>query len=116
VKFKVDENLPHELVADIRAAGHDADSVPDEGLKGALDPVLMQHVQQDGRALITLDKGIADIRSYPPSQYFGLVLFRPKTGGRGEVLDFVRRNLPAVFQLSLRGRLVVVSETGIRMR
>ena len=116
MKFKVDENLPVEIVADLRPAGYNADSVHDEGLTGALDPILLQRVQSEGRALFTLDKGIADIRVYPPSQYPGLILFRPKSAGRGEVLNFVRQNLPAVLQLSLAGRLVVVSDTGIRVR
>lgn len=35
MKFKLDENLPVDLVSDLRQAGHDADSVPDEGLTGA---------------------------------------------------------------------------------
>jgi hypothetical protein len=30
VKFKLDENLPVDLVSDLREAGHDADSVLDE--------------------------------------------------------------------------------------
>jgi hypothetical protein len=33
VKFKLDENLPVELVTDLRSMGHDADTVIDEGLR-----------------------------------------------------------------------------------
>ena len=32
MKFKIDEDLPAEVTADLRAAGHDADTVFDEGL------------------------------------------------------------------------------------
>ena len=31
MKFKADENLPIELLADLRAAGHEAQTVPEEG-------------------------------------------------------------------------------------
>jgi hypothetical protein len=88
MRFKVDENLPVEIVLDLRMAGHDAESVPAEDLGGALDRMLLERVQQEQRALLTLDKGIANIRVYPPDQYHGLVLFRLKTSGRRAVVDF----------------------------
>ncbi len=34
MKFKLDENLPAELLDDPRAAGHEGTSVPGEGLPG----------------------------------------------------------------------------------
>jgi hypothetical protein len=40
VKFKIGENLPVELVMDLRGLGHDADTVVDEGLRGAADPAV----------------------------------------------------------------------------
>lgn len=41
MKFKLDENLPVELAADLRALGHDADTVADESLCGMPDPVVV---------------------------------------------------------------------------
>ena len=35
MKFKLDENLPIELAADLRISGYDVDTVIDEGLRGA---------------------------------------------------------------------------------
>lgn len=116
MKFKVDENLPTEIVADIRAAGHDADSVYDEGLAGAPDSAIMARVQSEGRAVLTMDKGIADVRLYPPDQYAGLILLRPRTSGRAATLAFVRKHLPMLLQATLTGRLYVITETGIRIR
>ena len=116
MKFKVDENLPTEIVADIRAAGHDADSVYDEGFAGAPDSTIMAHVHAEGRAILTMDKGIADVRAYPPEQYSGLVLLRPRTSGRAATLAFVRKHLPMLLQANLVGRLYVVTDTGIRIR
>ncbi len=116
MKFKVDENLPSEVVADIRAAGHDADSVFDEGLNGAPDSTIMARIQSEGRAILTLDKGIADVRVYPPDQYAGLILLRPRTTGRAATLAFVRKHLTTLLQATLSGHLFVVSDTGIRIR
>jgi hypothetical protein len=35
MKLELDENIPVELIDDLRGAGHDGDSVQDEGLAGA---------------------------------------------------------------------------------
>jgi len=65
VKFRVDENLPVELVADLRAAGHEAQTAREEGLAGAPDPTLIEKVRSEARVLLTMDKGIANVRAYP---------------------------------------------------
>jgi predicted nuclease of predicted toxin-antitoxin system len=116
LKFKLDENLPQELAKDFVDRGHEADTVVGEGLKGAVDPVVLHHVRIEGRVLLTLDKGIADVRIYPPKDYAGLVLLRPQSTGRKAVLDFVRGNLDAILSHELSGRLMVVSESSIRLR
>jgi len=76
VRFKVDENLPVEVAEILRTAGHDAATVNDEAVGGASDPDLASLVRRESRALITLDTGFADIRSYPPKEYKGLVVLR----------------------------------------
>jgi hypothetical protein len=50
MNFKIDENLPTELADDLRQFGHHADTVLD-------------------RTLLTLDKGIADVRRLPASRF-----------------------------------------------
>jgi predicted nuclease of predicted toxin-antitoxin system len=116
VKFKLDENLPTELVADLSEWGHDADTVLDEGLRGAPDPTVMQAAHLAGRILLTLDKGIANLQRYPMAQQVGVVLFRPDTLGRRAVLAFVREHLSKVLELDLHGRLTVVGPNRIRFR
>lgn len=116
MKFKIDENLPSELVGDLRAAGHEAETVLEEGLVGSPDPPILDRVKREGLVLLTMDRGIADVRAYPPEHYPGIVLFRPRTSGRGAVLAFIRRHLPALLQADLPGRLLVMSERGIRIR
>jgi len=116
MRFKLDENLPAELVGDLRSAGHEAQTVPEEGLAGAPDPVLVERMRTEGRVFLTMDKGIADTRTYPPSQYPGIILFRPPSSGRGAVLTFIRRHLSTILCTDPTGRLLVVSERGIRIR
>ena len=44
MRFKLDENLPVELLEDLRAAAHEADGLRDEGLIGAPDDVVLDLV------------------------------------------------------------------------
>jgi predicted nuclease of predicted toxin-antitoxin system len=116
MKFKLDEHLPVELAEDLRKAGHDATTVVEQGLSGADDAVIMSEVQAEGRAILTMDKGIANVAAYPPDKFAGIVLFRPHSSGRGAVLQFIRQHLSAVLTLVSPGKLIVVSDRGIRMR
>ena len=61
---------------------HDAVTVLDQGLGGAKDFQLASICKGERRAIVTLDKDFSDIRSYPPSEYAGLVVFRLQTQGR----------------------------------
>ena len=71
MKFKIDENLPAEIADDLKAAGHDADTVGDQGLAGAADQLV-----RSGAIRWTDIPDIADVRTYPPLQYPGIILFR----------------------------------------
>ena len=116
MKIKLDENLPAELVADFRAAGIDTLAVDQQGLVGSADAVILAAVRGEGRIIMTMDKGIADVRAYPPGEYPGIILIRPASAGRSAAMSLVRRYLPALIGRDLRGRLLVVSERGIRQR
>src|SRR5437899_697916 len=105
MRFKVDENLPGEIATDLRAAGHEAETAFDKGLAGAVDSVIIARVQSEGRAILTMDKGMADIRAYPPGQFAGIILLRPGSMGRSAVLAFARQHLPNLLAMNLNGRL-----------
>jgi predicted nuclease of predicted toxin-antitoxin system len=76
VKFKLDENLPASSAAILAGAGHDVDTVGQEGLSGAPDPEVVAAAAAAGRVLISLDVGLGDIRAYPPGSHAGIVVLR----------------------------------------
>jgi predicted nuclease of predicted toxin-antitoxin system len=65
---KLDENVPVEAAAFLRAAGWNCDTVRDEGLVGAEDPTVAAACKTEARVLFTLDRDFADIRAYPPKE------------------------------------------------
>jgi predicted nuclease of predicted toxin-antitoxin system len=93
VKVKLDENLGRPHVALLKRYKYDADRVSDEGLSGIIDPQLWVHVRREGRFLITLDLGFADVRRYALGTHPGILLLRPRRKGRNSVNLVLRRVL-----------------------
>lgn len=116
MRFKVDENLPVDVVEVLRAAGHDADTVAEEQLGGAPDSAVAFVCRNEQRALITLDRGFADIRAYPPADYAGIVVLRPAHQDKATVVALVRGWLPLLTRHPLPGHLWIVEPNRLRLR
>jgi predicted nuclease of predicted toxin-antitoxin system len=116
MKFKVDENLPIELADLLISAGHDAVSVLDQKLGGADDDDIAPVCQREARAFVTFDLGFSDIRSYPPSKYPGLIVFRLKSQEKPHVLKVCERLLGILEKEDVVQRLWIVEESRVRIR
>lgn len=91
MKFKVDENLPVEVAECLRQSGHDGNTVNQEGLGGERDARIFEVCKREHRVLITLDTDFADIRTYPPGEYPGIVVLRLNRQDKNYVLGWVER-------------------------
>lgn len=117
MRFKVDENLPPEVVSLLSDTGHDAHSVWDEALNGKPDALVAEACQRGNRALLTLDLGFADIRTYPPEDFAGLIVLRLQNQSRAHVVSVCTRLLPLLAASEvLEGYLLIVDEFGVRIR
>ena len=87
MRVKLDENLPVQLKRLFAESGHDAATVVDEGLGGASDTEVAAVCIGEERVLVTQDLDFCDIRTYPPVEYFGIVVFRLSTGARDALLE-----------------------------
>lgn len=116
MRFKLDENLPIGLAVLFREAGHDAVTVLDQGLGGVRDDDLASACIRENRTIVTFDTDFSDIRTFPPSAYSGLVVFRLDSQARDHVLEIGTRFLRALSNAALDGQLWIVEESRIRMR
>jgi predicted nuclease of predicted toxin-antitoxin system len=105
-----------ELAEELRGAGHEAVTVDDQRLVGANDWHLSEVCKTEGRVFVTLDLDFADIRTYPPNEYPGLIVLRLGRQDKLHVLDVFRRMLKTIVQEPLDSRLWVVEENRIRIR
>ena len=116
MRAKLDENVPIEAAELLRAAGWICDTVHDEGLAGADDPTVGAACQAEARVLFTLDLDFADIRTYPPNKYVGIVVFRPAEPSRRQVLQLVARVLPVLAAEWAEHQLWIVEPGRVRVR
>ena len=116
MKFKVDENLPRSLAEVITSLGHEADTVPQQGLAGRQDAEVWAAAQESGRFLITQDLDFADIRRFAPGTHHGLLLVRLRDPGRAALIARVQR-LFAEHDVEAWARcFVVATDRKVRVR
>lgn len=122
MRLKLDENLPPIAAVRISDAGYDACTVHDQGLQGTDDLDLAKICHAENRAMVTLDRGFANLRRYPPEAFSGIVVLRPQNQLLASILGVVDRLIHALDQaaassdLALTGRLWVVEPQRLRVR
>ncbi len=116
MKFKVDENLPVEAAELLRNEGYEAVTVREQNLEGSTDQNIAKVCNKEGRALITMDKDFANIRSYPPGESFGLIVLRLRRQDKAHVLKTIERILPILRKEQPEKQLWIVEENSIRIR
>ena len=87
MKFKIDENLPIEVGESLRNEGYDSVTVLNQNLSGTSDTNLAEICLKERRILVTLDIDFADIRTYPPEKYAGIIVLRLKRQDKLHVLE-----------------------------
>lgn len=116
MRIKLDENLPAELVAELRALGHDVEDVYAGGLSGRPDEEVWAATQAEQRVLITQDVRFADARMFTAGQHAGFVLVRLKRAGRRALIARVRDVFQREDVESWTGCLIVIGDAKIRVR
>lgn len=114
MKFKIDENLPTDLVEELIRMGHSADTVNDEGLQGRPDDDVWAAAQQENRFFITQDMRFSDTRQYEPGKHCGIMLLRLLDPDRKTVVARAKETLES--EGNLERCYVVVTDKKVRVR
>lgn len=115
MRVKLDENVPRSVLALLVAAGHDADTVVSEGLTGSADSVVVRAAAA-GRLLITLDRGLGDVRRYPPGSHSGILVLRVDEQSAAAVRRAVQAFLDVQDLDALAGTVAIVQRGWLRIR
>ena len=94
MKVLLDECLPRKLKTKI--IGHDCVTVPEAGLAGMKNGELLSSAENMGfQMFITLDRGI-QFQQRLRNRKLAILLLRPKSSRRAEIIPFVRDILAAI--------------------
>jgi predicted nuclease of predicted toxin-antitoxin system len=111
----IDENLPIELVDELRAFGHEVDHVKTMSLAGHHDPDIWLVAQEEGRLLVTQDVGFGDARRLEAGSHFGFALVRLDQNRSG-IIKRMREIFASETIDAWSGCIVVVTEHKVRVR
>lgn len=116
MRWKLDENVHPAVGSFLRSRRHDVKTVWEQNLRGTSDRNLAGICRAEQRTLLTLDLDFANILSYPPETYAGIVVLRLVNQNRQAAVRLMERAVPSLEQATVEGTLWVIDESGIRVR
>jgi predicted nuclease of predicted toxin-antitoxin system len=116
MRIKLDENFPISAKAFLVHLGHCCHTVFDENIEGGPDDALIHICRDESRVLFTLDLDFADIITYPPDEYAGIIVFRLSQQSTSIVIQRLEEVMDDLQQLPIQNHLIIVNDSRIRYR
>ncbi|MCD4767354.1 MAG: DUF5615 family PIN-like protein [Methanosarcinales archaeon] len=107
MKIFVDENIPLMTVRVLREMGHDVRDIRGTAQQGITDDVLWEIAQQEGRLLITTDKGFTQYRE---ELHHGILIVRLRQPNRHKIHQRVMQAMTQFAAEEWRDLLVVMRD------
>jgi predicted nuclease of predicted toxin-antitoxin system len=116
LKLKLDENLSTQAARLLRNDSHDVSTVREQQLEGQPDQMIYDVCAREGRALVTLDRGIGQLQRFSEGGGPGVAVLdlgdRPT---HQAMLERVRQLAVLMEQHSLEGALWIVEPHRVRI-
>ena len=116
MKFLADMGLARSTVAFLRAQGHDAVHLRDQGLQRLEDEEIIEKARAEGRVILTHDLDFGRIIAVSRANVPSVVTFRLNDMRPAQVNRYLAEVLAHFAEQLKAGALVSVNERGIRVR
>lgn len=117
MRFLVDANLSPRVAARLRAAGHDATHVFDEGLGTANDRTVLLHASGEDRAVVSADADFAMLLAVDRRGKPSFILLRSADRlTPDQQADLILVNVGAVTHDLESGAVITIGRGHLRMR
>lgn len=119
LRFLADYCIPNLVMRKLEEAGHEVFRLKNYIAKDSPDPVVISTAQELDAILISLDGDFADIVTYPPSDYKGIISLQIRN--HPEVIPKLMERLKDYISIQAdmahyKGKLIIVETHRIRIR
>src|ERR1035437_2729892 len=119
LRFFSDQCVPSGITESLKRGGHEVTLLREVLPINAPDPVVIAKAQELGAILLSLNGDFADISTYPPLQYVGIVSIQ--LNNHPETIPYLMAGLISFLsdhpnQMFYRGKLLIVEPHRIRIR
>ena len=119
LRFLSDQCVPSQITKSLARSGHEVALLREVLPINSPDPAVIAQAQQLGAILLSLNGDFADIITYPPSQYLGIVAIQ--LNNHPETIPYLMAGLLGFLaeysdQTFYRGKLLLVEPHRIRIR
>ncbi len=119
LRFFTDHCVPNSVIQALRDAGHEVFILKEHIPRDSDDPVVITEAQELDAILVSLNGDFADIVTYPPSNYKGIIALQVRN--HPEVIPGLMRRLMNYLSVhpemnNYKGQLFLVEAHRIRVR
>jgi predicted nuclease of predicted toxin-antitoxin system len=116
VRILANENLYDPIVEYLRTAGHSVFDTKRTELAGAPDEAVYERAVREQLVVVTMDKDFTRSLRFPPAKCGGIIVAKLYRMTVAQATAEFRRHFQSLSEDQIRGRLVIMTRDGVRIR
>lgn len=116
MRILANENLYDPIVEYLRTAGHSVFDTKRTELAGAPDEEVYERAVKEQLVVVTMDKDFTRSLRFPPAKCGGIIVAKLYRMTVAQATAEFRRRFHSLSEDQIRGRLVIITRDGVRIR
>jgi predicted nuclease of predicted toxin-antitoxin system len=116
VRILANENLYDPIVEYLRTAGHSVFDTKRTELAGAPDDAVFERAVRERLVVVTMDKDFTRSLRFPPAKCGGIVVAKLYQMTVAQATETFQLRFQPLSEDQIRGRLVIITRDGVRIR